>query len=44
MIHDVGEKRAIVTNQQDRPVGVSEIVLQLARRLQIKVIRWLVQK
>src|SRR5450759_4665288 len=44
VIHYVGEKCAIMTDQQDCLVGIPEVILQPARRFQIEVIRWFVQK
>ena len=44
MVHHIGEKCAIMTDQQNRFVGISKVVLQPARRFQIEVIRWLIQK
>ena len=44
VIHHIGEKCTIMTDQQDRLVGISELIFQPARRFQIEVIRRLVQK
>lgn len=44
VIHYVGEKCTIMTDQQHRLVGISKVILQPACRFQIEVIRWLIQK
>jgi hypothetical protein len=44
VIDDAGEKGAVVADQENRFVRISEVLLQPPRRLQVEVIGWFVEK